>query len=203
MTEPTSSAPIKPPQARGQGASAVFVEAGERWGADAERVYVKRQVDYYCRPIWRGFRRTPTLRRELRGLKACRSLGVPVPKVVAYQERGDGAELVLEALPDSVPLDEALTAENADRAAIVANVATAIGLLHRGGWSHGALYHTHLLVGPPPDHPVTLIDLEKSRRSRRRQREDLDRFWRYSAGFLSDAEAHLFERCYRKARRHR
>lgn len=201
MTEPGTARPVKPPQSRGGGSSAIYVEDGAPWGAGSGRVFVKRQVDYCCRPIWRGFRRTPTLRRELRGLKAGRALGVPVPTVVAYVEDGTRAELVLEALTGVLPLDQALEAANAERATIVRNVAEAIGTLHRGGWSHGALYHTHLLVGPPPEHPVTLIDFEKARHSRWRQREDLARFWRYSQNFFTRPEVARFEHHYRKARR--
>ena len=76
----------------------MYLEPGDRWGRPAAQVYAKRQRAYYCRPVWRLFRRTPTLRRELRALRACCALGIPVPDVVAYHESGPEAELVIEAV---------------------------------------------------------------------------------------------------------
>jgi tRNA A-37 threonylcarbamoyl transferase component Bud32 len=187
---------IKAPQKRAQhGMSAVFLESAATWHASGEHVYVKRQDDYWCRPPWRLFRRTPTLRRELRGLSACRRLGVPVPEVVHYHEAGLKAELVLMEVRDALPLDEALTAPAADRPAIVDRVACTVARLHRGGWSHGALYPSHVLVGTAPDYPVTLIDLEKARHTRLRRRNDLERFWRHTA-MLTAEERIAFERRY-------
>lgn len=198
MTDQEPPRPVKPAQSRdGKGTSAVFLEPASDWGAGDGQVYVKRQTAYWCRPAWRGFRRTPTLRRELRGLTACRRLGVAVPDVVVYRQEGPHAVLVLEEVTHALPLDRALAAPGADRADIVGNVAGTIGRLHRGGWTHGALYPDHILVRPGPGHEVVLIDLEKARRSRLRRASDLDRFWRHNAAHLSPPEAALFRQGYR------
>ncbi len=192
---------VKAPQSRrGRGVSTVHLEPASRWGGGEGRVYVKRQSGYYCRPPWRGFRRTPTLRRELRGLAACRNLGIPAPRVVSYRQWNGDAELVLAEV-EGLPLDQALErCSAAERAAIVGNVASLIGRLHRAGWTHGALYPHHILVGAAPDHRVAFIDLEKARRNPLRRRSDLARFWRHDRQLQPDERA-LFQRRYRSALR--
>ncbi len=198
MPEPGLGTPVKPPQSRdGKGSSAVYLQAAEAWGGSSGRVYVKRQESYFCRPAWRAFRRTPTLRRELRGLAACRDLGVPVPAVVAYREDGPRAELVLEEIAGALPLDRALGGAAACRDAIIDGLATVVARLHKGGWTHGALYPEHILASP--DGGVVLIDLEKARRSCFRRRSDLDRFRRHSEGLLTPREAAQFDDRYREA----
>lgn len=190
---------IKPAQRRGQGISEVFIDSAAAWTAGAGRVYIKRQQDYWCRPLWRCLRRTPTLRRELRGLQACVRLGIRVPQVVRYHEQDGGAELVLAEVPDTLPLDAALAEPGADRSAILHNVASVIGRLHAGGWAHGALYPQHILIGPGPDPAVVLIDLEKARRSPLRRRTDMARLFRYLHG-ISAAEQTAFVARYHQAR---
>ena len=197
MTEADPSRLVKPPQSRdGVGVSAVYLEPGERWGRPATQVYAKRQRAYYCRPVWRLFRRTPTLRRELRALQACRARGIPVPDIVAYHESGPEAELVVEAVRDGRSLIEALAEPGADRGRILDRSGALVGRLHRAGWVHGALYPQHLLVGPGPDYPVTLIDLEKARRNPLKRRTDLARLQRYLAPHLRDDEADRLEAAY-------
>lgn len=201
MTDHESRPPIKPPQSRaGKGSSAVYLEAAADWGAGPGRVYVKRQDAYYCRPVWRLFRKTPMLRRELRGLRACRRLGIEVPEVISYQEDDTRSVLVLAEVHDALPLQTALAGAGSERMRIVGNVARAIGRLHRGGWSHGALYPDHLLVGPGPEHTVTVIDLEKARHSPLRRRSDLERFWRHARHHLNPAEIEHFDQAYQAAR---
>ncbi len=81
-------ASVELPNRRGAGTSCVgIVEAGD-WPqlCAGRRVYVKRQQRFFCRPVWNGFRPTPTLRREIRFLEQARALGIPVPSVVRYQE---------------------------------------------------------------------------------------------------------------------
>lgn len=200
MTETGRSRLVKAPQTRdGHGVSAVYVEPAGDWDAPGEQVYVKRQRHYYCRPAWRLFRRTPTLRRELRGLDACRKLGIGVPVVVSYRESGPDAELVLEEVRGTRPLAQALEQFDADRNTILGNLAEVIGRLHRAGWAHGALYSDHVLIGPPPEHAVALIDLEKARRSRRRRRSDLERLIRHVGDQLSNEELTTFLTRYRRA----
>jgi tRNA A-37 threonylcarbamoyl transferase component Bud32 len=196
MTETEGSRLVKPPQSRdGHGVSAVYLEPGDRWGRPDVRVYAKRQHAYHCRPVWRLFRRTPTLRRELRALRACRALGIPVPEIIAYRESGPEAELVVAEVRDGRALHAALADHPASRERILDLAADVIAHLHRAGWTHGALYPQHVLVGPAPECRVTLIDLEKARRSRLKRRRDLDRLLRYLTPHLVEGEAdRLLER---------
>lgn len=191
---------IKPPQSRRSGGvSSVHLEPGERWGLDGQRVYVKRQTDYYCRPPWRVFLATPTLRRELRALQAWRALGIRVPAVVAYRQQGSSAELVVAEVLDAVPLEQAMRRSGSDRQRVVIRLARALGRLHRSGWTHGSLGSPHILVGTE-DCAITFIDLEKAKRSGRLRRRDLDRFWRRT-GWFTPAERSLFAAEYRAALR--
>jgi tRNA A-37 threonylcarbamoyl transferase component Bud32 len=193
--------PVKPPQSRrGRGFSVVHIEPGPAWGLSGGRVYVKRQEAYWCRPVWRLFRRTPTLRRELRGLLACMRLGVDVPGVVHYEDDGTRATLVLTEVAEALPLDQALARPDADRAAILRSVADAIARLHAGGWSHGALYAAHILVRAGAPHPVVFIDLEKASFSPLQRRQDLNRLIRRSR-FLGPDDARTLIDQYRASRR--
>ena len=194
---------VKPPQSRrGQGLSWVTVEPAVDWQAGPGRVFVKHQQGYWCRPIWRLFRRTPLLLRELRGLRACQRMSVRVPEIVDYQDDGLCSTLILAEVSNSQPLDEALARHDADREAIISHVAQLIGGLHRAGWSHGALYPQHLLISRDDDRSVTLIDLEKARRNPFKRGADLARFWRHAPA-LSESEKAQFASHYQLARRSR
>ena len=191
---------VKPPQSRRSGGvSSVYLEPGARWGLEGQRIYVKCQTDYFCRPPWRGFLATPTLRREVRALRAWRALGIPVPVVVAYRQQGLRAELALAEVQGGVPFDEAMARPDADRRTLVIQLARVVGRLHRSGWTHGALSSEHILVNPD-DGTITFIDLEKAKRSRRLRRRELERFWRHSDCFRADERA-LFEAEYSDALR--
>lgn len=183
---------------RGKGSSTVWLEAGEQWGAGpGERAFVKQQSDYCCRPAWRAWRKTPLLVREARALQACAHLGLAVPRVLYFNAGKQSATLALGELADHAPLDTALAAANSQtRRRILEQLGSYVGRLHRAGWYHGALYAHHILIGP--DTTPCLIDFEKARRSRRRRREDLDRFWRHNS-FLNQADKTTILRAYRQA----
>lgn len=190
---------VKLPQHRRGGTSAVYLEPGGPWGLEEQRVYVKRQSNYYCRPPWRCFLATPTLRREVRALRAWRRLGIPVPVLVSYRQEGLNAELALAEVVGALPLAEAFADPCADRLRIIVNLATHLGRLHRAGWTHGSLRSEHILV-LPSDSTVVFLDLEKARRSRRLRERDLARFWR-SADFLRSEERVTFQSWYEAALR--
>ena len=192
---------VKPPQyRRGSGASEVRIEDGASWGLPGVRVYVKRQQNYTCRPAWRLWRRTPTLRRELRALEACRALGFDVPTVVHFRQQGLDAELAIGEITGALPLQAALAQAGADAPEVLGRVGRTIARLHDAGWSHGALYSDHILVRPGRHGEVFLIDFEKARRSRRLAAADLERLLRRST-FLSDAERQCLVESYRAARK--
>lgn len=187
---------VKPPQSRrGEGLSYVTIESAADWQAGSGRVFVKHQQDYWCRPIWRVFRRTPLLLRELRGLKACQRMGIEVPRIVAFQNDGVQSKLILTEVVNAQPLDEALARSEVDRSAIINRAAELIGRLHRGGWSHGALYPQHILISRNDDHRATLIDLEKARHNPFKRKADLARFWRHCPA-LTDSEQAQFNTRY-------
>lgn len=189
---------VKPVQSRrGRGSSFVTVSQPPAGG---DRLFTKHQSDYWCRPVWRAFRRTPLLRRELRALRACARLGISVPVVLSYEDDGTQTRLQLAEVSQALPLDEALNAGTADRSAIISCTAQIIGALHHAGWSHGALYPHHILIDTRTGASATLIDLEKARRNPLKRGRDLQRFWRH-APVITDAERVLFNTEYRKARR--
>ena len=193
---------LKEPNLRGTGTGTSTVErsSGAPWPeSGGNDVVIKVQTGYYCRPLWNWCRLTPVAGRERRALLACRAAGVHVPRVIAYHERADGAELVTSLIPDALHLDAALERFSAQRAQILFNAGGEIGKLHRAGWTHGALYGEHLLVCPDRDFRVYLIDLEKGRRSLKAGR-DLARFQRRSP-YLSDEDLADFRRGYESARR--
>ena len=182
----------------GKGSSTVSLAAGDQWGMSAgERAYVKQQVDYCCRPAWRAWRKTPLVAREARALKACEQLGLAVPKVLYFDAGKRAGTLVLAELVDHRPLDTAVAGASTPlRRRLLERTGRYIGLLHRAGWYHGALYAHHILISP--DGEPRLIDFEKARRSRRRRTEDLDRFWRHNQ-FLNDDDKAAILAAYQQA----
>ncbi len=196
----TSSAILISSQSRrGRGSSSVWLDTAEPWGGDPEtRAYIKQQNDYCCRPAWRAWRRTPLLLREYRALEACRALGLKVPRVLHFETSGVVASMILEEVCNAEPLDHALQASAHTRALILSQVGEYLGRLHHAGWYHGALYAHHMLIGRAAGHELCLIDFEKARRSRHRQREDLQRFWRHNA-YLSTADRQFIEQAYARS----
>jgi len=161
-------APLEPPNRRGDGTSEVGVVDPAAWpdlGAHP-RLYVKRQRAFYCRPAWNAFRRTPTLRRELRFIRRARSLGVAVPDVVHYDEgASERALLILAEIPGVQDLALAVAgALPRERNTVFENVGKMLAKLHCAGILHGAIYPKHVLVEFAAPHMVWLIDFEKARR---------------------------------------
>jgi tRNA A-37 threonylcarbamoyl transferase component Bud32 len=127
-------------------------------------------------------------------------MGIRVPQVIAYRQQGTQAELAIAEVSGAVPLNEAVARCGADRNKILQRLASALGRVHRAGWTHGALGSEHILVHAEEDYAITFIDLEKAKRSRMLRSHDLDRFWRRN-GFLTAADRNLFEAEYDAARR--
>lgn len=178
---------------RGAGWSRTGRARAEDWPelGTSGAMFVKRQQDFYCRPLWNLGRRTPTLRRERRALELCRAHGVAVPRVLGYAEHGARAVLLLEALPHVRNLEQAMMATPAPQRAVLLSLALeTIFRLHALRIRHGALYPKHVLVSDDPPRGAWLIDLEKARHSwskARAMRRDLRQFLRH-APFLTDAE---------------
>ncbi len=155
------------PNRRGSGMSTVgIVEPGE-WPelGSTGRAYVKRQQAFFCRPPWNAFRRTPTLRRELRYLDAARALGVSVPDVAYYAEApNDRALLVVRAIEGVVELGERVALLDVPaRRDVFESVGKMLVKLHSARIMHGAIYPKHVLVEAGSSR-VWLIDFEKARR---------------------------------------
>lgn len=186
---------MKPSQTKdGIGFSVIHRDDGKAWNVTDEHVFVKTQYRYYCRPLSRLGLRMPMLKRELIALRKCHQLGIDVPRVILYRELGDMTELVISGIAGSYPLNEALALPDADRNLIVENTARVVGLLHRHGWTHGALGNDHVLVQPDQQSTVNLIDLEKSRPGKWRIKKDLARFLRNSNCFSQAETKHFLDR---------
>ena len=177
---------------RGDGTSAVGVADSGNWPdlGTAGRVYVKRQQAFFCRPPWNGFRRTPTLRRELRFIEAARALGVRVPDVALYREgSNDRALLVLQEIEGALDLDKSVASlDEVEREELFKNVGKTLARLHSGQIMHGAIYPKHLLVEGTTSR-VWMIDFEKARRVAFRSRaatRDIARLVRHAPFMTGD-----------------
>ena len=194
--------PIEPPNRRGLGTSSVGVVGAGAWPelGVRGRLYVKRQQAFFCRPAWNAFRRTPTLRREMRFIERTRSLGISVPTVVHYEEgSADRALLILEEVTGVADLQRATEgALPRDRREIFENVGEMLAKLHSARILHGAVYPKHLLVETAAPHRIWLIDFEKARRAPSRSRaaeRDLERLLR-RAPFMTDADVDVLLSAY-------
>jgi tRNA A-37 threonylcarbamoyl transferase component Bud32 len=184
---------VDQPNLRGSGTSTVgIVEAGE-WPelGSTGRAYVKRQQAFFCRPPWNAFRRTPTLRRELRYIDAARALGVSVPDVAYYAEApNDRALLVVREIEGVVELGESVASlDTGLRRDLFENLGKMLVKLHAARIMHGAIYPKHVLVEPGSSR-VWLIDFEKARRVVSRSfaaSRDIARLVRH-ARFMTDAD---------------
>ena len=184
------------PNRRGAGTSSVAVVDAAAWplGATSGRVFLKRQRAFFCRPAWNAFRRTPTLRREVRFLARARAIGVDAPAVAYYGEVGDRAILAVHEVAGAVDFERALADAHGDtRDEIVRSVGATLARLHAARIVHGALYPKHILVGTADARRVALIDFEKGRlalTAARASARDLDRLARH-APFLSERDWRL------------
>ena len=194
--QPSSTAKlVKAVQFRGSGMSCVLLDERVHWDGGSGQVYVKRQRNYTCRPAWRAYRRTPTLARQLRALRALHQVGFNVPEIVSYRQAGLDAELVIAEIEGGIPLSNALARPDADRQKILSNAARLIRALHAAGWTHGALNAEHIFIQPEHEFDAALIDLEKARRGRRRRGADLERIWRRNPELTAQDRA-CFESTY-------
>ncbi|MCB1647438.1 MAG: hypothetical protein KDI36_18390, partial [Pseudomonadales bacterium] len=81
------------------------------WGT--ARYYLKRQKNHTYRDWRAGFRRVPTLRREVRNMHRLARIGIRSPEIIAYGEHGGDSILMTLALDDYYDLDTFL-AESPD-----------------------------------------------------------------------------------------
>ncbi len=181
------------PNRRGNGTSRVGLADTSAWPelGITGRVYVKCQKAFFCRPAWNAFRRTPTLRREVRFIAQAGALGVNVPEVVLYREASDDrALLVLREIDGVVDLENSLLSLGAEeRRDLFENIGKTLAKLHSARLMHGAVYPKHVLV-EVGSRRVWLIDLEKTRRVVFRASaaiRDIARLVRH-APFMTDAD---------------
>lgn len=191
---------LKPPNIRGPGWSKVVTTSPSSFqNLSTRSVVVKTQYEYYCRPIWNAFRKTPLIHREMRALLALMRAGVAVPAVLAYEETPGQSSLTTTFIDNAASFDAALIAPGADRLRIIGSVARAIAHLHNTRWTHGALYPGHLLVVNANTEPtVYFVDLEKAKKWGSVSR-DLRRFARYCPPFKDDEQT-VFDSEYKKGR---
>jgi len=186
---------VKPLQTRrGRGWSVVYRDTVYRSGS-AIIVYIKTQSGYTMRLPRNLFRQTATLDNEFHALNHCQKNGVNVPRIVWFRHCDDVIELALEDVSNASTLDEFLSEcdDNELRFRVAARLGEQIGILHRSGWSHGALGSAHTLI--QADGTVTLIDLEKARWNPLLRKRDLARLWRRSR-LPDDAFRANFDKAY-------
>jgi hypothetical protein len=140
-------------------------------------VFVKRQQDHVYRDWCHVFSGRPTFLREIQCILRFRELGIPTLEPVYFgQRRVDGhqqAILVTVALDDYTALADFQCAwrSRAQRHSAIKSCAELVRAIHACGYWHGSLYPNHLLLKLSSDgervEQVRVIDLEKSRHSRR------------------------------------
>lgn len=163
---------VEPPNQRRAGESGVKRVSHPELG----QLYVKLQTNHCYRSLRYPFGR-PTVWREYDALAACRSLGVPVPEVLAcVDQREPGrwrAVLVTRALTGYRDLFAWCRRRDADLikdavfAEMLVQAGTVIGRLHAGGWMHANLYPNHIFANHEQGEAAVsaaLIDVENSRR---------------------------------------
>jgi tRNA A-37 threonylcarbamoyl transferase component Bud32 len=200
---PEAGTLVKPPQTRqSKGLSMVHLTSGRRWGLGDRRVYVKTQIGYCSRPSWRLWRSTPTFACEDHALSACESLGLNTPRVLSFRSLDGVTELVLEEIPDALPLPKFCARFPPGRVErMMTELGSLVGKLHEGGWTHGSIGGAHVIVQTHADDRVWLIDFEKARPAflERQLLRDLARFFRRSP-YLSRPAVDAFFTGYRSAR---
>jgi len=200
---PEAGTLVKPPQSRqNKGLSMVHRTSGHRWGLGSRCVYVKTQIGYDSRPSWRLWRSTPTFACEDHALKICEKLGLNTPRVLSFRSLDGVTELVLEEIPDALPLPEFCAQFPASRVErVMTEFGSLVGKLHDAGWTHGSIGGKHVIVQAHADDRVWLIDFEKARPSLldRQLTRDLERFFRRSP-YLRETEVENFFTGYRSAR---
>lgn len=168
-------------------------------GSPVRTAFLKRQENHRIRSLRHLLRGESTCAREWRNLVALRRVGFPVPRPIAFGERrrkGDlQALLLLEEIPRAWSLDRWIEEwekggwpSPRDLHAAIDAVSAVVGRLHRLGYRQGALYPKHVFLERTKQGAwrVSLIDMEKSRRTCLRARarlRDLDAFNRRTPGF--------------------
>jgi tRNA A-37 threonylcarbamoyl transferase component Bud32 len=153
---------------------------------DSVTAYLKRQQNYRTRNWRHPLTGIATLRREYDMLRRVTSAGVAVARPLYFAESSQQrALLVVEALQGCSALDQLGDLDRAEHRRIIFATAGLVRKLHDLGICHGSLYPKHLFWNSHTGQ-VCLIDWEKARYSRRRQRimlRDLDSLNRHAPGW--------------------
>ncbi len=134
-------------------------EAGMVADFGGRKALLKRQRQYFCRPLWNGLRATPTFAREARLMGLASRAGVNVAELL-YARHGSSGRMILAA----AWIDGAvsLAAPEAQSESRLRATAAQFVRLHQARICHGALYDRHVLIDRAG--VITLIDFEKARR---------------------------------------
>lgn len=189
---------------RGRGWSEVL-----RLQLDDASYYLKRQVNFLSRS-WSSPLGESMAARELRNIRRCQRLKIPVAEALFYGERrvdGERRALLLirgldHCLPLSSYLSEWTTLQANDRIGIIRSCAELVGRLHGSRLLHRCLYPKHIFL----DYGSTgwgsrLIDMEKTRCSwlpRHGAIRDLETLLRRATPW-ADEERHTFLQSYLQA----
>lgn len=167
------------------GSQPAFSDLGHAWdctGATVSRDAISevRRIDidghgyyakYYRQPGkgWRRWLGRSRIRTEWENLRLFRELGLPVPDLVAYGEQWDSdgyrGVMVTAALANTAGLD-ALSERMQQRewrAAVFAQLARHLAVLHRHGFAHGDLNWRNLLITRSGEPRLFFIDCPQGR----------------------------------------
>jgi tRNA A-37 threonylcarbamoyl transferase component Bud32 len=131
-----------------------------------EVYFIKRQVNHAYREARRFFRRTPTLRREVRNTLRLNKIDIPCPEIVIYAEDGPNAMLITRELSGHIDLDKFLPAATSEhRQSMLKSLVEKMIIMHQNSYKHGCLYGKHIMIDKLDPTNIALIDLEKMRYS--------------------------------------
>ena len=164
-----------------------------------EVYFIKRQVNHAYREARRFFRRTPTLRREVRNTRRLNRIDVPCPEVVIYAEEGPNAMLVTRELAGYTDLDKFLPAATSEhRKTMLTSLLDKTIRMHQNSYRHGCLYGKHIMIEEQDPSNIALIDLEKMKYSPRKKSNavrDICQLFRHTDSW-SDADRNQIKDSY-------
>ena len=130
---------------------------------DGRKLFLKSYRVPWRRRLFAGAVRSRAL-REWRALRAMEAAGLPVPTPVWFAESRRRGQLrfsivATHSLDPVKRLADSLRSAPAAEVSICRAVGAVTRRLHDAGFGHFRLRPKNLLVGPPPDFPVHVLDL--------------------------------------------
>jgi len=166
---------------------------------DGQNCYLKRQFNHRYIDPKKGFRRLPTMLRELNGYQLLKEIDVGTPELIYSAHDGHNAVLVVSALNAHHDLCSFLTnSPSADQRRDILNQLTqTIIKLHENQLTHGCLYGNHIFLRSNQTDPdIRLLDLEKLSRPIRWHQgvtRDLDQLFRHTPQLTESEQSRILQ----------